>query len=305
MLGSETLGARIGMLVADSDQVGFLPDRRGSRAAQRRDVSNPAMLGMQTRRKEKHGSFEETTLQEPQHVAMIMDGNGRWAKARFLPRVAGHARGVRRVRDVVECCIERNIRFLTLFAFSTENWKRPEEEVSDLMGLFASALEGEINKLWRNGVRLRVIGDLGRFSPRLQTLIASAEARTATNERLTLTVAANYGGQWDIQQAFRGWLRDRLATAEDIQSLPDPGDIDLRPYLSMGYAPDPDLVIRTGGEQRISNFLLWQTAYAELYFTDTLWPDFDGRAMGQALAWFAQRERRFGQTGQQVRIVAC
>jgi undecaprenyl diphosphate synthase len=235
---------------------------------------------------------------------MIMDGNGRWAKARHLPRMAGHARGVRRVRDIAAFCIERGIPYLTLFAFSTENWRRPEDEVSHLLSLFVSALEGEVTRLCRNGVRLRVIGDLQHFSPRLQELITSVETRTAANERLTLTVAANYGGQWDIRQAFGKWMQTRRADA-DSAILPAPEDIDLKPYLSMAYAPDPELLIRTGGEQRISNFLLWQSAYAELYFTDTLWPDFDAAQMERALAWFAQRERRFGQIGQQIHAVAC
>ncbi len=244
-------------------------------------------------------------MEVPQHVAMIMDGNGRWAKNRFLPRVAGHARGVRRVRDVVKFCLARQIRFLTLFAFSTENWNRPENEVSYLMGLFAATLEGEINKLWENGVRLRVIGDRTRFTPRLQALIASAEARTAGADRLILTVAANYGGQWDIQQAFRAWMKNQWPSLATGGTLPEPSEIDLKPYLSMAYAPDPDLVIRTGGEQRISNFLMWQSVYAELYFTETLWPDFDTAAMELAFAWFAGRERRFGQIGQQQRATAC
>jgi undecaprenyl diphosphate synthase len=235
---------------------------------------------------------------------MIMDGNGRWAKKRFLPRVAGHARGVKRVRDIVEFCIERNIRYLTLFAFSTENWKRPADEVNHLMGMFVSALEAEVNKLHRNGIRLRVIGDLQPFSPRLQTLIASAEALTAGNDRLTLTVAANYGGQWDIRQAFSGWLKAQHASGNPATEQLSPDDIDLKPYLSMAYAPDPDLVIRTGGEQRISNFLLWQSAYTELFFTDTLWPDFSGAEMEKAMDWYAERERRFGQTSQQVQAVA-
>lgn len=235
----------------------------------------------------------------PQHVAMIMDGNGRWAKKRFLPRVAGHARGVKRVRDIVECCIARNIRYLTLFAFSTENWKRPADEVEHLMGLFVSALEGEVARLHMNGVCLRVIGDLAPFSPRLQQLIATAEARTASNDRLVLSVAANYGGQWDIKQAFSRWTNERLA-AGDVPSAVDPADIDLKPYLSMAYAPDPDLLVRTGGEQRISNFLLWQSAYTELFFTDMLWPDFGAAEMAKALDWYSQRERRFGQTSQQL-----
>jgi undecaprenyl diphosphate synthase len=235
---------------------------------------------------------------------MIMDGNGRWAKKRHLPRVAGHARGVKRVRDIVEYCIACDIRYLTLFAFSTENWKRPVDEVNHLMGMFVSALEGEVNKLSKNGVCLRVIGDLQPFSARLQGLIASAEARTAVNDRLTLTIAANYGGQWDIQQAFAGWLKARQSAGLPITELVSPEDIDLKPYLAMAYAPDPDLVIRTGGEQRISNFLLWQSAYAELFFTDTLWPAFDAAEMDQALAWYAQRERRFGQTSLQVQAIA-
>ncbi len=239
----------------------------------------------------------------PQHIAMIMDGNGRWAKKRHLPRVAGHARGVKRVRDIVEFCIARDIRYLTLFAFSTENWKRPADEVNHLMGLFVSALEGEVNKLYKNGVRLRVVGDLQPFNPRLQTLIASAEARTACNNRLTLSIAANYGGQWDIRQAFGEWLKARQTAGLSVAESVNPNDIDLKPYLSMAYAPDPDLVIRTGGEQRISNFLLWQSAYAELYFTDTLWPAFDAAEMERALVWYAQRERRFGQTSQQVQAV--
>jgi undecaprenyl diphosphate synthase len=240
----------------------------------------------------------------PKHIAMIMDGNGRWAKRRHLPRVAGHARGVKRVRDMVEFCVARNIRYLTLFAFSTENWKRPVDEVNHLMGLFISALEGEVSKLHKNGIRLRIIGDLHPFNLRLQALIASAEARTASNDHLTLTIAANYGGQWDIRQAFSGWLKARQDAGFSAAEQINPGDIDLKPYLSMAYAPDPDLVIRTGGEQRISNFLLWQSAYAELYFTDTLWPAFDAAEMEQALAWYAQRERRFGQTSQQSRVVA-
>ena len=240
---------------------------------------------------------------DPQHVAMVMDGNGRWAKKRFLPRVAGHARGVKRVRDIVEFCIARNIRYLTLFAFSTENWKRPPDEVAHLMGLFVSALEGEVAKLCKNGVRLRVIGDLQPFNPRLRELIVSAEARTAGNDRLTLTVAANYGGQWDIKQAFSRWVNERLA-AGGLSPDVAPSDIDLKPYLSMAYAPDPDLVIRTGGEQRISNFLLWQSAYTELFFTDTLWPDFGATEMARALDWYSHRERRFGQTSQQLQAVA-
>ena len=230
----------------------------------------------------------------PSHVAVIMDGNGRWAKKRFLPRVAGHVKGVELVREMVRACLERGIQYLTLFAFSSENWRRPQEEVSLLMQLFVKALEQEVEKLDRNGVRLRVVGDLSRFEPRLQALIREAEATTQNNTRLDLTIAANYGGRWDIMQAMNRLLADRAPGQEAIEE----GDLD--PYLSMNYAPEPDLFIRTGGEQRISNFLLWQLAYTELYFTDTLWPDFDTAAFDKAIASYQQRERRFGRTSEQV-----
>lgn len=230
----------------------------------------------------------------PSHVAVIMDGNGRWAKKRFLPRVAGHVKGVELVREMVRACLERGIQYLTLFAFSSENWRRPQEEVSLLMQLFVKALEQEVEKLDRNGVRLRVVGDLSRFEPRLQALIRDAEATTQNNARLDLTIAANYGGRWDITQAMNRLLAERPTGQEAIQE----GDLD--PYLSMYYAPEPDLFIRTGGEQRISNFLLWQLAYTELYFTDTLWPDFDTAAFDKAITSYQQRERRFGRTSEQV-----
>ena len=230
----------------------------------------------------------------PSHVAVIMDGNGRWAKKRFLPRVAGRVKGVELVREMVRACLERGIQYLTLFAFSSENWRRPQEEVSLLMQLFVKALEQEVEKLDRNGVRLRVVGDLARFEPRLQALIREAEATTQNNTRLDLTIAANYGGRWDIMQAMNRLLADRAPGKEAIEE----GDLD--PYLSMNYAPEPDLFIRTGGEQRISNFLLWQLAYTELYFTDTLWPDFDTAAFDKAIASYQQRERRFGRTSEQV-----
>ena len=230
----------------------------------------------------------------PSHVAVIMDGNGRWAKKRFLPRVAGHVKGVELVREMVRACLERGIQYLTLFAFSSENWRRPQEEVSLLMQLFVKALEQEVEKLDRNGVRLRVVGDLSRFEPRLQALIREAEATTQNNTRLDLTIAANYGGRWDIMQAMNRLLADRAPG----QNVIEEGDLD--PYLSMRYAPEPDLFIRTGGEQRISNFLLWQLAYTELYFTDTLWPDFDTAQFDKAIASYQQRERRFGRTSEQV-----
>lgn len=230
----------------------------------------------------------------PRHVAVIMDGNGRWAKKRFLPRVAGHVKGVELVREMVRACLERGVQYLTLFAFSSENWRRPQEEVSLLMQLFVKALEQEVEKLDRNGVRLRVIGDLSRFEPRLQELIRQAEAKTVGNTRLDLTIAANYGGRWDIMQATNCMLAAQPKKRGDWQ------ESDLEPHLSMNFAPEPDLFIRTGGEERISNFLLWQLAYTELYFTPTLWPDFDTAEFDKAIASFQQRERRFGRTSEQL-----
>ncbi len=228
----------------------------------------------------------------PRHIAIIMDGNGRWAKKRLLPRVAGHAQGVERVRDMVKACIERGIEYLTLFAFSSENWRRPEAEVSRLMELFVMALEREVGKMHRNGVCLKVVGDLSRFDQQLRDLIAQGEQKTAGNDRLTLTVCANYGGRWDILNAANNWLRDNPG-GELTEAV-------LTPYLSMPYAPEPDLFIRTGGEQRISNFLLWQLAYSELYFTETLWPDFNAKVLDQAIASYQKRERRFGRTSEQL-----
>ncbi|MBL0165809.1 MAG: di-trans,poly-cis-decaprenylcistransferase [Propionivibrio sp.] len=230
----------------------------------------------------------------PRHVAIIMDGNGRWARKRYLPRFAGHRRGVETVRDTVKYCLERGIEFLTLFAFSSENWRRPEEEVTLLMQLFVRALQQEVSRLDRNGVRLRVVGDLSRFDPDLQSLILASEQQTAGNEKLTLTIAANYGGRWDILQAV-----NRMAM-EHPEKQGAWSEADLAPFLAMSYAPEPDLFIRTGGEERVSNFLLWQLAYAEFYFTDTLWPDFDSAAFSAAITSFQQRERRFGRTSEQL-----
>ena len=230
----------------------------------------------------------------PRHVAIIMDGNGRWAKHRFLPRVAGHRKGVEAVRNAVQCCAERGVEALTLFAFSSENWRRPADEVSLLMQLFVSALQQEVRRLHQNGIRFRVIGDLSRFDPALVDLISNAQRLTAANPGLTLTVAANYGGRWDIMQAV-----NRLRAEHGGASEPWT-ETQLQAYLALGDLPEPDLFIRTGGEQRISNFLLWQLAYTELYFTDTLWPDFDGQALDQAIASYQQRERRFGRTSEQV-----
>jgi undecaprenyl diphosphate synthase len=229
----------------------------------------------------------------PRHVAIIMDGNGRWAKRQLLPRIAGHRRGVESVRDAVSACIERGIGYLTLFAFSSENWRRPVEEVTLLMQLFQAALSNEVEKLHRNGVRLKVVGDTQRFGPKIRALVEQAEHLTAPNQRLTLTIAANYGGRWDILQAVNRFAKENPG-AKEIQ------EEQLTPYLAMSYAPEPDLFIRTGGEQRISNFLLWQLAYSEFYFTETLWPDFDAAALDAAIVSYRGRERRFGRTSDQV-----
>lgn len=233
----------------------------------------------------------------PRHLAIIMDGNGRWATQRFLPRTAGHVKGVQAVRRVVEACGRRGVQYLTLFAFSSENWRRPQEEVSMLMRLFVQTLEKEVDKLAAQGVRLHVVGDLAAFEPRLRELIDVAEQRTAHNDKLHLTIAANYGGRWDILQATRRLLAEHPELAQDPQAVDEPL---LASYLSMAYAPEPDLFIRTGGEQRISNFLIWQLAYTELYFTDAYWPDFDAADIDAAFAWYAQRERRFGRTSAQL-----
>jgi len=230
----------------------------------------------------------------PRHVAVIMDGNGRWAKQRYLPRVAGHRRGVEAVRATVRACAERGVEYLTLFAFSSENWRRPPEEVSFLMQLFVMALEQEVEKLHQNGVRFVLVGERDRFEPKLTQLVREAEALTAGNRRLTLTIAANYGGRWDVLQAANRMLREHPELAAGFSER------DLTPYLALSYAPEPDLFIRTGGEQRISNFILWQLAYTELYFTDTLWPDFDAAALDRALVSYQQRERRFGRTSEQL-----
>lgn len=227
----------------------------------------------------------------PRHIAIIMDGNGRWAKKRLLPRVAGHRKGLEVVRETVSACAELGVEHLTLFAFSTENWRRPQDEVSFLMDLFLRALESEVERLDRNKIRLKVIGARERFAPALAERIAAAEAKTAENVGLTLTIAADYGGRWDILQAANSLV------AEGVRVLTEAA---LTERLSMSYAPEPDLFIRTGGETRISNFLLWQLAYSELYFTDALWPDFDRAALDGAIASFHRRERRFGRTSEQL-----
>ena len=232
----------------------------------------------------------------PRHIAIIMDGNGRWATERRLPRVAGHTRGVDAVRAVVEGCARAGVEYLTLFAFSSENWRRPNDEVSFLMRLFITALEREVGKLHANGIRLRVVGDLERFEPRIRELIRRAETKTARNTRLTLTIAANYGGRWDILQATKKLVEQAVREGREVEVTEDA----FAPHLAMAYAPEPDLFIRTGGEQRVSNFLLWQLAYAEFYFTDKYWPDFDGAALADAMASYTERERRFGRTSAQL-----
>lgn len=238
------------------------------------------------------------TGQTPRHVAIIMDGNGRWATQRLLPRTAGHVRGVQAVRRTVEACGRRGVEYLTLFAFSSENWRRPAQEVTLLMKLFVRTLEKEVDKLITQGVRLRIVGDLTPFDRKLQDLIREAEARTADQSALVLTIAANYGGRWDILQATRALL----AARPDLAAHPEHLDEDaLSARLAMAYAPEPDLFIRTGGEQRISNFLVWQLAYTELYFTPRYWPDFGAQDIDQAFAWYRDRERRFGRTSEQLR----
>jgi undecaprenyl diphosphate synthase len=231
----------------------------------------------------------------PQHVAIIMDGNGRWAQKRFLPRTAGHAKGAAGVKALVEHAANLGVKYLTLFAFSTENWQRPEDEVSTLMGLFVQYLEKEMSQLAEAGVRLKVIGDMAGFPDELQQRIRQAEAVTANNQSITLCIAANYGGRWDVVQAIKNW--QFANPSELVSSL---SEQTLAPHFSTSDMPDVDLMIRTGGEQRISNFLLWQSAYAEIYFIDLLWPDFDSAAFHQAVAWYGLRKRRFGLTNEQV-----
>ncbi len=233
----------------------------------------------------------------PRHVAIILDGNGRWATKRLLPRVAGHARGVETVRKTVKSCARLGVEYLTLFAFSSENWRRPAEEVSVLMKLFLNALSKEVDKLNSNNIRLRVIGELSAFDPLLQKLIVSGQERTAGNTGMTLTIAVNYGGRWDVMQAIRNMIGARPELAAAPETIEE---ADFAPYLAMGDAPEPELFIRTGGEQRISNFLLWHLAYTELYFTETFWPDFDEAELEAAFESYRRRERRFGRTSAQL-----
>ena len=247
----------------------------------------------------------------PRHVAIIMDGNGRWAKQRFMPRVAGHKRGVSAVRETVKACGELGIEYLTLFAFSSENWRRPADEVSVLMQLFMRALESEVAKLHENQVRFMVIGDLSPFDLRIRELIARGEDLTKDHTRLTLTVAANYGGRWDILQAANKAQVEKLQQARASQGINVPeaapvlelykiSEAELARHLSMAFAPEPDLFIRTGGEERVSNFLLWQLAYTEFHFTQELWPDFGRASLLKAIDSYRCRERRFGRTSEQL-----
>ena len=231
----------------------------------------------------------------PRHVAIIMDGNGRWASKRHMPRVAGHSEGLNAVRKIVAECRRLGVEYLTVFAFSSENWRRPPEEVGFLMKLFLKSLKGEVARLAENDIRLKLIGDLERFDGDIQKMVAFSEEKTAQCQALTFTIAANYGGRWDILQAMRQCLTSHphLKPEQVTEDL-------IQPFLSMSYAPEPDLFIRTGGEQRVSNFLLWQLAYTELYFTDILWPDFDEAELQKSFDWFSQRERRFGRTSAQV-----
>lgn len=232
-----------------------------------------------------------------QHIAIIMDGNGRWAQRRSLPRTAGHHAGVKAARAVIEACKPKQIKSLTLFAFSSENWQRPEEEVSTLMELFLNTLAKELATLDKNNVRLRFVGDMSAFSDKLQQRMQASAEQTKNNNGLNLSIAVNYGGRWDITQAARslakkvqnGILEPRHITEQAIAQ-----------HLSLADLPDPDLLIRTGNESRISNFLMWQLAYAELHFSDVLWPDFDEQQLEAAIQWFNQRQRRFGKTGEQI-----
>ncbi len=233
----------------------------------------------------------------PKHIAIVMDGNGRWAKKRFLPRTYGHKKGVDSVRRTIRACDKYGVKYLTLFAFSSENWQRPQEEVSALMSLFMSALENEARSLAKNSIKLSFIGDIQAFPQKLQEKIRQVEELTKDGTAVSMQIAANYGGRWDIVNACKQLVADTQAgklTVEDFSEQT------LSTYMSTADIPEPDLFIRTGGEKRISNFLLWQLAYAEFYFTDVLWPDFDEEQLVLALQAFASRQRRFGKTGEQV-----
>ncbi|HKE48282.1 MAG TPA: polyprenyl diphosphate synthase [Rhodanobacteraceae bacterium] len=237
----------------------------------------------------------------PRHIAIVMDGNGRWAERRRRPRSFGHREGQKAVRAAIEFCLRRGVAALTLFAFSSENWSRPESEVGALMQLFLKALDREVDELHKNGVRIAFVGDLSAFSPELRDRMLRAMDKTRANAALALNVAVNYGGRWDIADAAR---RAALDVAAGTLRAEDISEKTLAPYFTLAELPPVDLFIRTGGEQRISNFLLWQVAYAELYFTETLWPDVDANVLGAALAEYARRERRYGLTSAQVRAAS-
>ena len=238
-------------------------------------------------------------LKIPRHIAIIMDGNGRWARQRGLPRVAGHRKGVEIVRAIIQASARRNIPWLTIFAFSSENWRRPKKEVELLMDLFIQALDKEIQELHKNNIRFRIIGDTSPLSQSIKDRVAKSETLTRDNSGLTLSVALNYGGRWDIAEASRQIAQDVLEGKKDIMTIDEET---VSGYLSTSNMPDPDLFIRTGGEKRISNFLLWQLAYTELYFSDVYWPDFNESEFQRALDSFSQRQRRYGQTGEQVGV---
>jgi undecaprenyl diphosphate synthase len=231
-----------------------------------------------------------TSSAVPNHIAIVMDGNGRWATRRYLPRVAGHKKGVDALRACVRHCGERGVRVLTVFAFSSENWNRPPEEVSGLMELLAVALSREVPQLHAEGVRIHFVGNRAALSEKVRNGLAQAEAATATNQRLVFNICFNYGGRWDIAQAAASLAERGEAITESSMDR----------AMGLAHVPDPDLLIRTGGEQRISNFLLWQAAYAELYFSDKLWPEFDAAALDAAIADYGRRERRFGRTSEQI-----
>jgi undecaprenyl diphosphate synthase len=239
----------------------------------------------------------EMTQHNPRHIAIIMDGNGRWAQKKMMPRIMGHRAGVKAVRAIVEYCTQQGVEVLTLFAFSSENWRRPKEEVSLLMNLFMATLQTEINRLHENNIRLRFIGNTVSFDVKLQEKISAGVVQTQHNTGLNLVIAANYGGRWDLTEAAKTIAADVLA---GTMTLADITEELMQRHLAVADLPEPDLFIRTGGEQRISNFLLWQLAYTELYFTDRLWPDFDQAALEQAIISYKGRQRRFGRTGDQV-----
>lgn len=244
----------------------------------------------------------ESTDALPRHIAVVMDGNGRWANKRHLPRAAGHKAGVNATRKLVENCAKKPIEALTVFAFSSENWNRPEAEVSSLMALFIATIGLEVKKLHKKNVRVRFIGERTRFSDTLQKSINQSEVLTQNNTGLQLNIAANYGGRWDVVEACKSLLRDVTENNKDISEI---NEASFEQHVALSQLHAPDLFIRTGGEQRISNFLIWQTAYSELFFIDTLWPDFSDEELDIALSWYAGRQRRFGKTGQQMAEEAC